>query len=215
MRCLNSLASAKQSSSARYVIPHTCWCRPFLVLYLCLQTKEHTKAVGAHLRAEGHAVSVITGDQNVSNADRQKVLQDFATGISKLLIATDVMARGIDIQNLQLVVNLDLPYIHRSDDPDFVNFQQRCGRVGRFGAVGACIHLITGPKDAHFVDQVITHFGLHDLFKGLDSDLDAAVTQVDQALMIPDATPAPAAPAPAPSGGAGIVSDTTKWADVA
>merc|ERR1712224_983958 len=69
-------------------------------------------------------------------ATRETVTREFRSGASRILIATDVFARGIDVQGVSLVVNFDLPrkpetYIHR------------IGRSGRFGRKGVAINFVT------------------------------------------------------------------------
>lgn len=77
---------------------------------------------------------------------RELVMKEFRTGSSRVLISTDLLARGIDIQQVHLVINYDLPqskekYIHR------------IGRSGRFGRQGTAINFIT-PNDAKFLKEI-------------------------------------------------------------
>ncbi len=82
--------------------------------------------------------SVLHSDLN--KMDRQKALKDFREGKTSLLIATDVAARGLDIQGITHVVHYDFP-------KDFNQYVHRSGRTGRFGASGTVISLVTEREE--------------------------------------------------------------------
>lgn len=71
-------------------------------------------------------------DQNT----RELIMKEFRSGSSRVLITTDLLARGIDVQQVSLVINYDLP-----TQPD--NYLHRIGRGGRFGRKGAAINFVT------------------------------------------------------------------------
>jgi ATP-dependent RNA helicase RhlE len=98
------------------------------------RTKHGADRIGRKLEKLGHAVEIIHGDR--SQSQRTAALKSFATGRSRILVATDVAARGIDIPNIAQVVNYDLP--NGSDD-----FVHRIGRTGRAGAKGIATTFIT------------------------------------------------------------------------
>jgi ATP-dependent RNA helicase RhlE len=91
------------------------------------RTKHGADRMGRKLEKLGHTVSIIHGDR--SQSQRTAALKSFATGKSRVLVATDVAARGIDIKHIAHVVNYDLP--GASDD-----FVHRIGRTGRANATG-------------------------------------------------------------------------------
>merc|ERR1712233_182483 len=68
--------------------------------------------------------------------ERDAIMSEFRQGSSRVLITTDVWARGIDVQNVSLVINYDLP-------PNRENYIPRIGRSGRFGRKGVAINFIT------------------------------------------------------------------------
>ena len=79
-------------------------------------------------------------------AEREQTMTEFRKGSSRVLITTDLLGRGIDIQQVNLVINYDLPtrkefYIHR------------IGRSGRFGRRGTAINFVT-PSDAGFLIEL-------------------------------------------------------------
>ena len=73
---------------------------------------------------------------DMSGHERQQIMREFKTGSSRVLITTDLLARGIDIQQVSLVINYDLP-------GNKENYLHRIGRGGRFGRKGVAINLVT------------------------------------------------------------------------
>jgi ATP-dependent RNA helicase RhlE len=98
------------------------------------RTKHGADRIGRKLEKLGHSVEIIHGDR--SQSQRSAALKSFATGRSRVLVATDVAARGIDISHIAHVVNYDLP--NGSDD-----FVHRIGRTGRAGAKGIATTFVT------------------------------------------------------------------------
>jgi ATP-dependent RNA helicase RhlE len=98
------------------------------------KTKRGADRVGDYLEDTGLKASVIHG--NKSQAARSRSLGRFKTGDVTVLVATDIAARGLDIAQLPLVVNYDLPLVAN----DYVH---RVGRTGRAGAAGRAISLVT------------------------------------------------------------------------
>jgi ATP-dependent RNA helicase RhlE len=91
------------------------------------RTKHGADRISKKLERLGHDVDVIHGDR--SQSQRTAALKGFSTGKHRVLVATDVAARGIDVQDIAHVINYDLP--NGSDD-----FVHRIGRTGRAGASG-------------------------------------------------------------------------------
>jgi ATP-dependent RNA helicase RhlE len=101
------------------------------------KTKRRSDRVGEHLTRSGIATAVIHG--NKSQGARNRALDDFKLGRVKVLVATDIAARGLDIAQLPLVVNYDLPLVAE----DYVH---RVGRTGRAGHTGRAVSLVA-PED--------------------------------------------------------------------
>ena len=80
-----------------------------------------------------HNVSCIHGDMDFMQ--RKSIMQNFINGSTRVLISTDLLARGIDIQQISLVINYELP-------PQRENYIHRIGRSGRFGRKGTAINFI-------------------------------------------------------------------------
>lgn len=86
------------------------------------------------LREDNFSVSQIHGE--MQQKEREQVMQQFRNGITRILISTDVLARGIDVQQVSLVINYDIP-----KDPD--TYIHRIGRSGRYGRKGIAINFET------------------------------------------------------------------------
>ncbi|WP_295891062.1 DEAD/DEAH box helicase [uncultured Vibrio sp.] len=103
-----------------------------------VKTKQGTDALVKELKLDGIKSASIHGDK--SQGARQKALDDFKSGKVRALIATDVAARGLDIHQLEQVINYDLPY--KAED-----YVHRIGRTGRAGATGLAVSLMSRDED--------------------------------------------------------------------
>jgi ATP-dependent RNA helicase RhlE len=114
------------------------------------RTKHGADAVVRYLEKEGFKLAAIHG--NKSQNARQKALGDFKDGVNKILVATDIAARGIDVQNITHVINFELP-----DDPD--SYVHRIGRTARNGATGIAITLVEPAESdkLRYVEKLIRH----------------------------------------------------------
>ena len=110
--------------------------------------KDRVDSVVDALRDNNFPVSHIHG--NLLQSERQEVMQDFRNGVSRILVTTDILSRGIDVQQVSLVINYDLPresetYIHR------------IGRSGRFGRKGVAINFVT-RRDSSIMKHIERHY---------------------------------------------------------
>ena len=80
------------------------------------------------------AVSCIHGGNDI--VEREKTMREFRTGATKVLIATDLIGRGIDVQQVSIVINFDIP-------PNMESYIHRIGRSGRHGRKGVAINFVT------------------------------------------------------------------------
>src|SRR5690606_3754452 len=108
------------------------------------KTKHGCNRLAEQLEKAGLPALAIHG--NKSQAARQKALGEFKSGKTRILVATDVAARGLDIPDLPLVINHDLPMVAE----DYIH---RIGRTGRNGATGEAISLVS-PDEAHLLRQI-------------------------------------------------------------
>ncbi|MBP6215903.1 MAG: DEAD/DEAH box helicase [Luteimonas sp.] len=108
------------------------------------KTKHGCNRLAEQLEKAGLPALAIHG--NKSQAQRQKALDQFKSGKARILVATDVAARGLDIPNLPLVINHDLPMVAE----DYVH---RIGRTGRNGAQGEALSLVS-PDEGGLLRQI-------------------------------------------------------------
>lgn len=107
------------------------------------RTKHGADRVTKNLKIDGHEAAAIHGDK--SQGARQAALKSFASGKSRILVATDIAARGIDVPDISHVINYELP-----DDAE--NYVHRIGRTGRNGASGIAITLCNGEERSKLRD---------------------------------------------------------------
>jgi ATP-dependent RNA helicase DeaD len=107
-------------------------------------TKNAVDGVAEHLAAEGYQVDRLHGD--ISQAQRERVMRRFRDRKIEFLIATDVAARGIDVDEVEVVLNYDLP----RDPEDYVH---RIGRTGRAGRSGLAISFVT-PREVFMLERI-------------------------------------------------------------
>ena len=130
--------------------------------------------------ADGHKVSALHAafDGN----QRDDLLARFRSGETKVLITTNVLARGIDVSSVSMVINYDIPMKGRSDEePDTETYLHRIGRTGRFGRVGVSISFVYDKKSYDALSYIATHFGI-DLVKLDTEDWDDAEERVKEVI---------------------------------
>jgi ATP-dependent RNA helicase RhlE len=128
------------------------------------RTKHGADRISKKLERLGHDVDVIHGDR--SQSQRTAALKGFSTGKHRVLVATDVAARGIDVQDIAHVVNYDLP--NGSDD-----FVHRIGRTGRAGATGVATTFVMPQErsDARKMERELkVKFNWRDADKNLEKE---------------------------------------------
>eukprot|EP00760_Papus_ankaliazontas_P038742 PhM_4_TR9270/c0_g1_i1/m.81329/K13025/EIF4A3, FAL1; ATP-dependent RNA helicase len=102
-----------------------------------LNTRKRVEWLAAKLEKDNFSVARLHGD--MPQAERDAVLRDFREGRSRVLITTDVLARGIDIQQVTLVINFDIPKSRET-------YLHRIGRTGRFARKGVAINLVMNDE---------------------------------------------------------------------
>lgn len=104
-----------------------------------------------NLRSRDFTVSSTHGD--LTSKEREVILSEFRTGSSRILITTDLLARGIDVQQVSLVINYDLPH-------NLENYLHRIGRSGRFGRKGVAINFVT-KEDERILREIEQFYNTH------------------------------------------------------
>jgi len=100
------------------------------------------------MKAADFTVSSMHGE--MTQQERDTIMKAFRTGSSRVLITTDLLARGIDVQQVSVVINYDFPI-------DQANYLHRIGRSGRFGRKGVAINFIT-KQDVPMLKQIEQHY---------------------------------------------------------
>ncbi|XP_066911932.1 ATP-dependent RNA helicase DDX19A-like [Clytia hemisphaerica] len=119
-------------------------------------TKKAVNWLSEKLSKDGHAVALLTGELEIEQ--RLAVLNRFRDGKEKVLITTNVAARGIDVEQVTIVINYDIP-INHMQQPDFETYLHRIGRTGRFGKKGLAINFVDGTRSRRQVEEISKHFG--------------------------------------------------------
>ncbi len=109
----------------------------FDAMIIFVRTKNATAELAEKLEARGYSSSPLNGDMN--QAAREKAIQRMKKGQLDILVATDVAARGLDIERISHVINYDIPY-------DTESYVHRIGRTGRAGRTGTAI-LFVSPRE--------------------------------------------------------------------
>jgi translation initiation factor 4A len=105
--------------------------------------------LSSQLTAQEFPVSATHGE--MPPRERKRILAEFKSGLSRILICTDLLARGIDVHGVSLVINYDLPR-------NFEKYIHRIGRSGRFGRKGVAVNLIS-EKEAGLLKEIEIHYG--------------------------------------------------------
>jgi ATP-dependent RNA helicase DeaD len=149
------------------------------------RTKHGVKKLGARLAAGGHPVATLQG--NLSQNARDRAMEAFRDGRLPVLVATNVAARGIDVSNVERVINYELP-----ESPEL--FTHRIGRTGRMGRRGEAITLIAPsemPQWRRLERALGRRLPLRDWREPASSGDGAAPTQAESAVRAPAGRPAP------------------------
>ncbi|MEI7037764.1 DEAD/DEAH box helicase [Fulvimonas yonginensis] len=110
---------------------------PFDAMIIFARTKQATEELAEKLTARGMAAAAINGD--IAQPQRERVIQQLKEGKLDILVATDVAARGLDVERISHVLNYDIPY-------DTESYVHRIGRTGRAGRSGEAILFVT-PRE--------------------------------------------------------------------
>ncbi|WP_461257465.1 helicase-related protein, partial [Treponema sp. R80B11-R83G3] len=122
--------------------------QPESALIFC-NTKKHTEIVAKRLKMNGYHCEFIIGD--LPQVKRLKIISDLKAGKIKTLVATDVAARGLDIESLSMVINYDLPV-------EAENYVHRIGRTARAGKTGKAITLAS-EQDVYELPAIERYIG--------------------------------------------------------
>ncbi|BAC18069.1 DEAD/DEAH box helicase [Corynebacterium efficiens YS-314] len=116
----------------------------FEAMIMFVRTKHETEEVAEKLRARGFSAAAINGD--IAQAQRERTVDQLKDGRLDILVATDVAARGLDVERISHVLNYDIP----NDTESYVH---RIGRTGRAGRTGEAILFVT-PRERRMLRSI-------------------------------------------------------------
>lgn len=122
-----------------------------------VRTKATAEQLEQRMSSEGHQVACLTG--NLEGSARDRVIDEFRESRAKVLITTNVLARGIDVQSVTMVINYDVPDLP-GGQPDAETFLHRVGRTGRFGKVGVALTLVHDRRSWSQFQQICLQLGI-------------------------------------------------------
>ncbi|KAL4981060.1 ATP-dependent RNA helicase dbp5 [Aspergillus desertorum] len=125
-----------------------------------VKTRASAAEIERRMVAEGHTVASLTG--GIEGSQRDQIIDQFRAGQAKVLITTNVLARGIDVSTVSMVINYDIPELHqppnRPRQADFQTYLHRIGRTGRFGRVGVSISFVSNREEWEMLNQIQKYF---------------------------------------------------------
>ncbi|OBG60812.1 DEAD/DEAH box helicase [Mycobacterium sp. E3339] len=117
---------------------------PFEAMIVFVRTKQATEEVAERLRARGFSAAAINGD--IPQGQRERTIAALRDGGIDILVATDVAARGLDVERISHVLNYDIPH-------DTESYVHRIGRTGRAGRSGTAL-LFVSPRERHLLKAI-------------------------------------------------------------
>ncbi|MBC7008868.1 DEAD/DEAH box helicase [Pseudoalteromonas sp. ACER1] len=131
---VEQLVYAVDEDRKRELVSHMIGMKNWQQVLIFTRTKQTADVLAKEMSKDGLKTESIHGDK--SQGARDKALQNFKSGVTRVLVATDVAARGLDIASLKYVINYELPYVAE----DYVH---RIGRTGRAGEKGLALSLVS------------------------------------------------------------------------
>ncbi|KAF1359740.1 ATP-dependent RNA helicase-like protein dbp5 [Lizonia empirigonia] len=121
-----------------------------------VRTRRTAEELERRMVAEGHKVAQLSGA--LEGPDRDRIIDQFRSGEAKVLITTNVLARGIDVQSVTMVINYDVPTMANGRDADPETYLHRIGRTGRFGRVGVALTFVHDKQSWQQLHDIATYF---------------------------------------------------------
>ena len=140
--------------------------------YMCTQSivyvnsKQKCCWLASELIRKNHTVLFM--DSSMTQRDRSRIMGEFRQGTCRILITTNLLSRGIDVQGVNLVINFDLPGSNNIE-----SYVHRIGRCGRYGRKGVAINFIT-PNDFYIIQNIRKYYSTE--INELPEDISGAMT---------------------------------------
>lgn len=121
-----------------------------------VRTRRTAEELETRMVAEGHKVAQLSG--GLEGPERDRVIDQFRSGEAKVLITTNVLARGIDVQSVTMVINYDVPTMADGRTADPETYLHRIGRTGRFGRVGVALTFVHDKASWQQLHDIASYF---------------------------------------------------------
>ena len=112
--------------------------------------RQKAEVLAEKMAAQGYPITCLHGE--LEKGERAKRMEQFIKGATRVMIATDIIARGIDVQQISLVINYELP-------TNTENYVHRIGRAGRYGRKGTTINLLL-PEEEQAMKEISSLYGM-------------------------------------------------------
>ena len=127
-----------------------------------VNTKKEAENLKESLKKQNTKAEILIG--GIEQKERDKIIDNFRRNIFTSLISTNVLARGIDVPEVDLVINYDVPFISTVGwkEPDYANFMHRVGRTGRFGTDGIAISIVSQEDEVEndLLDSIEKYYSI-------------------------------------------------------
>lgn len=142
-----------------------------------VQTKDQADKVVKTLNDANYDCSVLHG--NIQPAQRDATMEQFRSGATNVLITTNVLARGVDVDTVGLVINYEVP-VDRNKNPDTETYLHRIGRTGRFGRKGTAINLVDDDASISVLAAIEQHYSPgKEMITQVDPDPEALADMIE------------------------------------
>jgi len=143
--------------------------------FVFVNSKNYAERVHTMLREKGKPSHIMFG--RMENAERDETMAKFRNQEIHVLICTDMIARGVDVPEAELVINYDVPQKRVGSNSqtrigDQETYLHRIGRTGRFGKQGLALTLYDKDEDKENLDQIIKHYDMGAMVQKLDGGAD-------------------------------------------
>lgn len=122
-----------------------------------VNSRRGAGALATQLRDAGHTVSLLYGG-DMTPQERDRVLDEFRTGTTRVLVTTNVLSRGVDVAGVTVVINYDMPLEGTTRRADPETYIHRVGRTGRFGRKGIAINLVHDAASRKVLQDIETAY---------------------------------------------------------
>ncbi|CAN8075723.1 unnamed protein product [Agarophyton chilense] len=122
-----------------------------------VRTRHEAHSLTQRLRSGGHTVSVLYGG-DMSPEERDRVIDEFRAGTTRVLITTNVLSRGVDVLAVNAVINYDMPTDRYGSQADPETYLHRIGRTGRFGRKGVAINFVYDDRTKAILKELENYY---------------------------------------------------------